>query len=80
MEQEKWMCLHIYPSLVEKALVLRHSSTIPTLVVSLWKLCQDTSVHCGVTEAKDSVKVVLIRVLPLLLVNAGNYYCSQEMK
>jgi len=37
-EQGKLMCLHVYPSLVEKVLVLLRSSTIPTLVVSLWRL------------------------------------------
>ena len=75
MEQEKLTCLHIYPSMVEKVLVLRRSSTIPTLVISLWKR-EDKSVHCGVTEAKDSITVILIIALPLLLVS---YYCSREM-
>jgi hypothetical protein len=35
-----FMCLHIYSSPVEKVLVSRRSTTIPTLAVSLWKLAK----------------------------------------
>jgi hypothetical protein len=42
--------------------------------------CEHTSIYSGLTEAKDSVKVILIKVLPLLIVNVRNYYCNQETK
>ena len=42
--------------------------------------CEDMSIYCVLTVAKDSVRVITTRVLPLLVVNVRNYNCSREMK
>jgi hypothetical protein len=44
MEQEKWMCLHIYPSLVEKVLVSRDSIAIPNISSQFVETWEDTSI------------------------------------
>ena len=56
MEQEKWMSPYL--SITGRGVSCRISG-IPTLVISLWKLGEDTSIYCGPAKAKDCVEVTL---------------------